>query len=63
MLHKTQKFAPFDPNVDDVRKMNKDNLPYVSSVPSCSAFLWHFESLEADTPDRLIAEHDAKNVQ
>ena len=43
--------------------MNKDNLPYVSSVRSCSAFLWHFESLEADTPDRLIAEHDTKNVR
>ena len=43
--------------------MNKDNLPYVSSVRSCSAFLWRFESLEADTPDKLIAEQDTKNVR
>ena len=33
MLHKTQNFAPFDPKWwYNVRKMSKDNLPYVLSV-------------------------------
>ena len=33
MLHKTQNFSPFDPKWwYNVRKMSKDNLPYVLSV-------------------------------
>ena len=36
MLRKTQNFAPFDPKRwYNVRKVNKDNLPYVFSVVFC----------------------------
>ena len=48
MLHKTQNFAPFDPKFwYNVRKINKDNLPYVFSVVFCDfnafsvAWNWH----------------------
>ena len=48
MLHKTQTCAPFDPKCwYIVRKINKDNLPYVFSVVFCDfnafsvAWNWH----------------------
>ena len=48
MLHKTQNFAPFDPKCwYNVRKVNKDSLPYVYSVvfpvfvAFSNAWSWH----------------------
>ena len=50
MRHKTQNFAPFGLKcLYNVRKMNKDCLPYVFWV--MFFVLWCFQSLETDTPD------------
>ena len=41
MLHKTQKFAPFDPKYE------------CKFLESSAVILWRFESLETDTPTNI----------
>ena len=44
MLHKTQIFVPFDPKCwYNVRKIKKDNLPYVFSRVLHVRFFWRFQ--------------------